>query len=157
MNLLDDAETQKVWQKIDETFSFRPSMTCIPFQIAQNHKIFSLLSYWNNNQEAVVNCIFSSISNEEIYALDWQHDCFHYAPSENIPLDLSWHDDVRNCQVYFLSYYPDGDYHFFISRDFSYGMMGHPWRKEIWVFGQNLIEKFKGSEVTLNLQEKILL
>ena len=44
--------------------------------------------------------------------------------------------------VYFPSYYPNGDYHFFIDKDWSFGMFGHPWKQEIVVWGKELIEMF---------------
>ncbi|WP_051638584.1 DUF2716 domain-containing protein [Butyrivibrio sp. NC2002] len=43
--------------------------------------------------------------------------------------------------AYFLSFIPDGDYHFFIEENFAFGYLGHPWRQEIWVFGNRLVEK----------------
>ena len=43
--------------------------------------------------------------------------------------------------AYFPSYIPDGDYSFFISEDFSFGYLGHPWRNEIWIFGEELIKE----------------
>ncbi|MFX3640069.1 MAG: DUF2716 domain-containing protein [Candidatus Pristimantibacillus sp.] len=38
-----------------------------------------------------------------------------------------------------ISIYPDGDYHFFIARDFSWGILGHPWEKTITIYGEKLI------------------
>ena len=40
---------------------------------------------------------------------------------------------------------------FFVSKDFRYGLLGHPWRKEIYVFGDTLIEQFKQNEELLNI------
>lgn len=154
MRLLTDREYQDIWDKIDKYFSFNPSMQANPFSFWQTNKVFSLESYWNENQEAIINTIFCSLSNSEIYALDWQHDCFLFSPHEKVPTCLSWYDELRNCNVYFPEYYPNGDYHFFIAQDFSYGMMGHPWRKELWVFGQKLIEELQREQKSLYLLEK---
>lgn len=73
-----------------------------------------------------------------------QHDAFLYLPGEN--RETEWHDDARMCNVYFPSYYPDGDYYFFIAQDFSYGILGHPWRKELYIFGEKLIAEFEKCE-----------
>ncbi|WP_246426664.1 DUF2716 domain-containing protein [Paenibacillus rhizosphaerae] len=31
------------------------------------------------------------------------------------------------------SIHPDGDYHFFFARDFSWGILGHPWEETITI------------------------
>ena len=41
--------------------------------------------------------------------------------------------------AYFPDFYPDGDYYFFVQRDLKWGYLGHPWRREIWLFGAPLI------------------
>ncbi len=45
----------------------------------------------------------------------------------------------------------NGEYNFFVSKDFSYGLLGHPWRKEIYVFGDVLINKFENQKDILNI------
>lgn len=159
MEILNTRDYREVWDKVYQNFKFRPSIndSKMPFQIDQTHKIFELLAYWNEQQNRTVNEIFKSLDCKNIFALDWQHDCFLFNPWEEIPYGMTWYDDNRDCQVYFPSYYPDGDYHFFISIDFSYGLLGHPWREEIWVFGQNLIQKLEENQAMLMLREKILL
>ena len=46
-----------------------------------------------------------------------------------LSLDDAYYDRVRDCTVYFPEYYPDGDYHFFVSKEWSFGLYGHPWKK----------------------------
>ena len=41
---------------------------------------------------------------------------------QEIPLDYFFYDKDRNCYVYFPSYYPNGDYHFFITNPIYYAM-----------------------------------
>lgn len=159
MEILNTRDEREVWDKVYGSFKFQPSIndSKMPFQIEQAHKIFELLACWNEPQHKIVSEIFKSLDCKNIFALDWQHDCFLFNPCEEIPFGMTWHDDTRDCQVYFPSYYPDGDYHFFISSDFSYGLLGHPWRKEIWAFGQWLIQKLEENQAMLMLQEKICL
>ncbi len=45
--------------------------------------------------------------------------------------------------AYFPSFYPDGDYYFFIEENFEFGYLGHPWRQEIWIFGRDLIKEIE--------------
>ena len=42
--------------------------------------------------------------------------------------------------AYFPDFYPDGDYYFFVQRDLKWGYLGHPWRREIWIFGVPLLD-----------------
>lgn len=91
-----------------------------------------------------------------LYALDWQHDCFIFNPHERIPLYYHYYDAERNVNVYFPSYYPDGDFHFFISEDWSFGMLGHPWRQELYLWGDELISRFEREAGYLDLREKNL-
>ena len=50
--------------------------------------------------------------------------------------------------AYFPEFYPDGDYYFFVQRDLKWGYLGHPWRREIWLFGAPLVER-----LSLGLEE----
>lgn len=53
---------------------------------------------------------------------------------------ISYEEDGFN--NYFPTYYPNGVYHLFIAKDWTYGMLGHPWKQEIVVWGKELIEQF---------------
>ncbi len=152
-NILDEILYNNIWDKIDEEFKFTPSVDIDveSFKFKTNYKVYKLQSIWNEEQEKIVNDILKEMANEDIYALSWQHDGFEFNPSEEIELDYHYHDDTRNSEVYFPSYYPNGEYNFFISKDFSYGLLGHPWRKEIYVFGDTLINKFENQKDNLNI------
>jgi len=39
--------------------------------------------------------------------------------------------------------FPNGDYYFFIQKDFKWGYLGHPWEESITIFGEELIESFE--------------
>lgn len=55
---------------------------------------------------------------------------------------MNCHGMMKKQTVMFIfrhTIYPDGDYHFFIAQDFLYGIMGHTWRKELWVFRPNFL------------------
>lgn len=156
MKIINDKKYDIIWNKIDNDFKFKPSidLKIIPFQFDINYVCYKLNNLWNEEQEKIVNRIFKKMSSNDIYALDWQHDCFEYNPNENIKLYYSYYDKNRNCSVHFPSYYPDGDYHFFISKDWTYGILGHPWRKEIYIFGEKLIKAFEECELILDITKK---
>ena len=151
--ILDNKEYKNIWDNIYSNFKFDPSVDqkVNPFEFDNDYVCYKLNSVWSEEQEKIVNEIFKEISQDNLYALDWNHDCFEYNPSENIELDYHYHDNDRNVEVYFPSYYPNGDYYFFVSKDLKYGMLGHPWRKEIYVFGKELIEAFSKNENELNI------
>ena len=78
-----------------------------------------------------------------IYALDWHHSYFRYDPRLPITEHSHWVEDERymggGYDAYFPDFYPDGDYYFFVQRDLKWGWLGHPWRREIWIFGAPLL------------------
>ena len=156
MRILGDKECEGIWDYIYAELKFKPGIQNgpAPFSFTQDARVFTLTSYWTDEQEAVVHGIFRNICDDELYALDWQHDCFSFSPKEEIMPGMNWHDDIRHCQVYFPSYYPNGDYHFFVSKDFTYGMAGHPWRNELWVWGQKLIQAFMQKQIELRIDER---
>lgn len=149
---------KSIWNRVFDFFEF-DSQSGFRFvkkglELNVNYNVYKLGNVWTEEQEKIVNDVFKEMSNEDIYALDWQHDCFEFNPNEQIPLDYQYHDDDRNCEVYFPSYYPNGDYYLFISKDFSYGLLGHPWLKEIYVFGDELIKRFEEIKEKLNIVNK---
>ncbi|MBQ8175615.1 MAG: DUF2716 domain-containing protein [Oscillospiraceae bacterium] len=145
--ILDNNLYDEIWNTMKERFNYPKD-----FSYTEPFKIFKV-TLWNEDQERLVNEIFKQISNKEIYALDWQHDCFIFNPHENIPVNTEWYDEDRDCNVYFPTYYPNGYYYAFVSTDYSYGLMGHPWKNEIYVVGNRLIELFEKHKAELDLYE----
>ena len=140
-----DKRYDYVWNKLHSEFRFQPSVEqldnpwiSVPFE----NKKYHLNAHWNEDQERLITNIFKDVVRSAMYALDWRHDGFIFDLNEDIPYEFEYHDDKRNVNVYFPTYYPDGDYFFFISLDWKYGLFGHPWRKEIVIMGEELIEKF---------------
>lgn len=153
--ILDEKTYDNIWNKVYTKFKFKPStdINVTPFEFDIDYRSYKLNDIWTEEQEKIVNDIFKEISNDDIYALDWHHDCFEFNPKEEITLDYKYHDADRDVEVYFPRYYPNGNYYFFISKDFSYGLLGHPWRKEIYVFGNELINKFENKMKQLDLSK----
>jgi hypothetical protein len=84
---------------------------------------------------------------ERLYALDWQHAAFLFDPrnpqeQQSVRLDDHPFMPGHGLYAHFPDYYPDGDYYFFIDEQFRFGYLSHPWRKEVWIFGDTLIEAF---------------
>ena len=158
MQIIDDDLYQRIWDKIFTEYSFYPSVSSRKRWLIPNgvFQAFRFDHIWKEQQEAIVNAILCDVIGEEMYALDWQHDCFLFDPHEKIPIGYEYYDIERNCNVYFPEYYPDGDYHFFISRDWNFGLYGHPWKKELIVVGEDLIFAIEKKCSELGLKRKSL-
>lgn len=154
--ILNDDEYCDIWNKIYYDFQFSPSckVTAGPWiSFPMKSKKYRLNCIFSEEQEKIINSIFYRVIGKDMYALDWHHDCFIYDPHEEIPLNYWFYDAERDCNVYFPSYYPDGDYYFFVSLDWSMGLYGHPWRHEIIIVGEKLIQEFEAMQSVLNITE----
>lgn len=155
MRVLDDDEENRVWDQIFSEFDFEPASVrkgVLPFRIEKEHRVYQLKKIWNEDEERLVNGLMCELGEEELYALNWQHDCFAFSPETEYQYQLQWYDEERGVNVYFPSYWPDGDYYFFLTKDFSTGFLGHPWRKEIWVIGKKMIEAFERVKDVLDIE-----
>ena len=151
-SLLDEATEEMLWDKISGEFQFLPRCVKEPYpwiRLPSPSRAFPLQNVWNDEQEALVNSFFVHLGVSALKALDWQHDCFSFDPKDFGRLIREYHDDDRDCNVYFPSFYPNGDYHFFVDRDGKYALFGHPWLNEIVVCGQELIDLFEANREKL--------
>jgi hypothetical protein len=155
--LLSDNETDFVWNKVYELFHFNPSInkgekafdipcTYVVYDIS-NLNVESIEVMDELITKAFVNC---TNKNDFMYALDWQHSSFKFNPRNQEEQKSMFIQDERymggGYNAYFPTYYPDGDYYFFIAGDFSFGYLGHPWQQKVWVFGKSLISEFEKIE-----------
>ena len=142
-----------LWEKLNNEFKFKPGTDItgewiiIPGDTKKYHKA----TPWSEEQEKIINSILKELGLEKMYALDWNHDCFEFSPMEDISMNYNYYDPDRQCQVYFPTYYPDGDYYFFIDSTWNCGIFGHPWRNEIIVMGKELIKMFEKNKGRLGL------
>lgn len=132
-----------VRDKICNGFKFVPDHTDVPYpwiELPAPFKMYQLdFSAVGTHWDRLMNSLFIRLGSSELYALDWQHDCFIFPPRDHWKLVKEYHDEERICNVYFPHYYPDGDYYFFVDPKWKYGMFGHPWLMQIAVFGEELI------------------
>ena len=147
---------ESLWDKVETEYRFIPDFTFTPYEwisLPGDSKKYYLPKYpWTVEQEKTVNGILKQTIHGDIYAMDWHHECFMFNPNESflipekdLPFIASlprYYDKEIDDYHYFPSYYPNGDYFFFISTDWSYGIFGHPWLNELYVMGKELIEQF---------------
>ncbi len=156
--ILDTELLDQLWDKMLGEYHFSPRWNPdkSPFSFPHSYELYRLgEGCWSQEQETRINEIFETLVPEDgfLYALDWNHDCYIFNPRERIPLFYHYRDEERDCNVYFPSYYPHGDYHFFIAADWSFGMLGHPWRRELYLWGGELTERFEQLSRYLGLQK----
>ena len=156
MNVIDEKDLEKLWDKIEKEYCFRPSCTeesCNWIELPKSCKKYQLKEIWSKEQEKLVNSFFEELVVDNLIALDWQHDGFVFSPKEYDKIDFEYYDKIGDCNVYFPTYYPNGDYFFFINKTFEIGLFGHPWLHEILVLGNKLIQKFESNMNSLKLHE----
>ncbi|MDR0916311.1 MAG: DUF2716 domain-containing protein [Oscillospiraceae bacterium] len=158
--LINDEEEKAVWDSVEKVTGFVPRTTgreykAFAFDVplpegevkaADIYDISTSRIYTNNAEinDMIREMLKVCVGDEPyMYALDWNHSSFRYNPriTEKIEYPV-WIDGKSGSgdgyNVYFPTFYPNGDYYFFIARDFSWGYLGHPWLKRIYVYGQKL-------------------
>ena len=153
--LLDEETNDTLWEKIYREYQFVPKYEKKPYpwiRLPMPCRAFSLPhKIWNEDQETMVNSFFVQLGISTLNVLDWQHDCFSFNPVDYGRLVRYYYDVDRNCNVYFPSFFPNGDYHFFVDPEGKYAVYGHPWIGEIVVCGQELINCFEANRKELAL------
>ncbi len=161
-SILDECECTKIWNKIYKDFKFCPCMNTdvIHFEYKMPMDVYDISTslIWCDNEEIneKIRISFIECLKDEpyMYALDWQHTSFRYNPriSDNLeyPVLIKYEEPIKNehldwegYNVYFPTFYPDGDYYFFVAKDFSWGYLTHPWLKRVYIFGDSLKEHFE--------------
>ncbi|GGE71577.1 DUF2716 domain-containing protein [Priestia taiwanensis] len=135
---LTEKEYDHIWDKVYKELKFEPSISVFPsFQLSSPFITYDISHCFEEAEyddlEEKVWCVFQelTLSNEYILALDWQHECYW------VNSHLNFGKDEFVGQI--LSLFPDGDYYFFIQKDFKWGYLGHPWEKSITIFGEELV------------------
>ena len=154
-SIMEEDLEKSVWDSIDNRLGFVPKYTSSSYswiKLPSPSVIFRLgLSIDGDIWNSVINSLFVQLGSSELYALDWQHDSFVFSPKDYGKLVKEYYDETRDCNVYFPDYYPNGDYHFFVDPNWQFGMFGHPWLKQIAVFGEELIQLIDMNAKTLGL------
>lgn len=142
--LLNNRQYNYVWDRVYNELKFCPSCQYrghsfnvrLPFEINKPYIVYAIENMTDGQydimDDIISDCFMKATNeNDRIYALDWQHAGFICNPCNP--------NDWQSKDCFFPWFYPDGDYYFFISEDFRFGYLGHPWRQEVWVFGTDLI------------------
>lgn len=143
-----------IYNFINNELRFYPSCNdnfFLPFSINRPFVIYDI-SQMNNEQAnllyelaptALANCLPDGY---QLYAIDWFHNFILYDPrnpqnmQSNEPATPQFNKDGI---AYFNDFYPDGDYYFFLDKYGAFGYLSHPWREEVWIYGEPLIKEFE--------------
>lgn len=167
MQIIDDEKQyNEIWNKFQKVFNFKNN--CFEKKYTKifnlKNKDYKIYIIDDKNDFVLgdgfqdgVNAILKQAINQEMYAIDCNHDIWKFNPNENITLNQSgWGND--NSQMIcegFPCYYPAGDDFFFVTKDFSKGILcvsgfdkQHPL---MFVIGQDLIRLFEKEKQNLCL------
>ncbi|WP_028596238.1 DUF2716 domain-containing protein [Paenibacillus assamensis] len=143
----------QIWQSIYNNFNFKPSIhkeDWPSFTLPGPFIVYDIAHLFGEDFEYLYldleNCILNAMiacseENEYLYALDWQHESYLFNPRFESP--------INEFNEWPIPLYPNGDYYFFIKKDFSWGYLGHPWEKSISVFGEELIRAIETNKPKL--------
>ena len=157
MLINNDEQYCAIWDRVYNELGFKPSCDYrghslrvpLPFKLEEPYVVYGFDDMTDDQIDLVTETMKKSLIEithvgECMYALDWHHEAFLYDP-RNPDEQRSVQYKDNSTRGYSIAYFPsfilDGDYHFFIEENFAFGYLGHPWRQEIWVFGNRLVEK----------------
>ncbi len=162
--LLNEQETREVWNRVYDTLRFRPAAGYRghsllwwkrPFRLPKPWAVYALDDMSREQIEEMAPAVKAALCKaaepgERLYALDWQHSAFLYDPRKaEEQKSVRLEDENGESWAEFPFYYPDGDYYFFLDEHFRFGYLGHPWRNEIWAFGEKLLPEIAKIAPTL--------
>lgn len=144
MNLTSDYD--RYWSQIDRAFDFRPSLSPLvrPGIVEPKDSVtFSLApifagpdSTFAESEAAINSEVLRALvavvpPEEELVALDWQHQGCWFRPHLFAVAEAPWP----------VPPFPNGDYYFLLTSDYSTGTFGHPWEQSLCIIGTELIDE----------------
>ncbi|AIC93438.1 DUF2716 domain-containing protein [Shouchella lehensis] len=134
VRLLHREEAEFVWSVIGKRYGYPDSGR--RFKLPKPYIRFDISTKFACETDELERAVLTTmkactIADETIYAMDWQHECYEFDPRKPIERD-EWNE-------WLVPLFPNGDYVIFLQKDFQWGYFGHPWKKEIAVFGESFI------------------
>jgi hypothetical protein len=162
--IMDTNEYNIVWNKIYDDFCFKPNYKGDTFYFKMPFDTYdisetTLMQDDGKSNELMILTFIECMENDPfMYVLDWQHSCYYYNPrikqnKENPTFIIDEKYQGGDYNAYFPEFYPNGDYYFFIAKDFRWGYFTHPWKMNVWVFGDKLMGKIKNNSNILNFKK----
>ena len=159
MKILDNQIHNDIWDWVDKELAFSPNANDTthgfpygpPFKIPGNYAVYGIENMSDVQRDNMDYLVHRALCNtvlpgDCLYALDWFHSGFLYNPRTESDAAVWVEYPFIKAGGFYIGipdYYPDGDYYFFIDEHLEFGYLSHPWRKEVWIFGDKLIEEFE--------------
>lgn len=139
--ILNNIECKMIWEFIYTELSFNPIDRARPLiKLPFPNKSYDLSNLYNKEfdntffnklEEKAIDLFLNIAKNERIYALSWQHDCYSFNP--NLPFEKDEFED------WIVPIFPNGEYAFFITRDFKNGIFGDGVNMSMAFFGNDFV------------------
>jgi len=139
-----------LWKKFKQQCIFNPSIEIDNqvFSPKAEYDVYgcsdaSLKAEECSDWTTVIRNIFIKVKDKDshIYIFDWQHSEYKYTPEidkGNVNESYFIDDGKGGFNIYLPKFYPDGEYYLFLAKDFRWGYLTDPWRKQITVYGDEL-------------------
>jgi hypothetical protein len=141
-NKLTDSEYQLVWEYVYADLKFNidnekgklisPSVSKRCFDISSFYNTGFSDELYNNLHKSAIKWFRQIAKNKEIYALNWQHDCYSFNPQ--LPIDK---DEFNE---WLIPVFPNGDYLFFLTDDFKNGLFADGLNLQLSFWGDEMLE-----------------
>ncbi|MBX0356806.1 DUF2716 domain-containing protein [Halobacillus sp. Nhm2S1] len=152
---LSSKSYEEVWRRIDQEFKFQPSVSEFPsFHLPSPFVTYDVSAYYGASinlnvyrdlEEKSLQMFQELVPKDEfLLALEWQHEGYRVNPHLNFPKN-EWKEWI-------IPVFPDGDYYFFIEKDFNWGILGHPWEGSISLYGKDLLYSLEKNKPAMFLK-----
>ena len=178
--LLDDETYKLAWDFVDDSLCFKPhnspkfhsefkkvSVIKLPkpnvyystkkYFVTEDRECSiseaKLFENFDSNLENKFVSIFKTLTKkkgERMYALDWQHDGYSFDPFLPFERDGCFEE-------WLIPSFPNGDYLFFLTKNFKNGIFGDGIHKSISFFGKEMVEQCKDLTDVLYKNDKPVL
>ena len=136
----------------------------LPFAINRPFAVYDISKMTNEQIELLYELAPTALANclpvgHQLYFVDWFHEITLYDPRnpQNSESDREGSPDFyynSKSIAYVGGFYPDGDYFFYLEKYGLFGYLSHPWRQEVWIYGQDLVKEFDKIHKRLGFIEK---
>ena len=154
--LLDKIEYTKAWNFVYDELHFNPNMDGKELiQLKEPNEFYDIAGFYNegfsqeiydNLHASALTCFLQISKGKRLYALNWQHECYSFSP------ELPFEKD--EFEEWLISVFPNGDYIFFLSKDFNNGLFGDGFECSITLFGEEMVKSFNENKPYIFLKNQ---
>ena len=106
--------------------------------------------------------LYLHITKHQLYFIVWFHKFILYDPrnpkNSECADEGTLNPDYNSKGIaHFDGFYPNGDYYLYIEKYGYFGYLSHPWREEVWIYGEELVKGFEKIENKIGFIKKAAL